>query len=208
MVSASSSRVGQAIRSLDLRRLSNIQAKLRLDRRVAKRSLPATVALRIGYQLGMTEKIVIRPAHVGDRGFVVGLVPSLVRFGSPAWRDVDDLVPRFGDLLARAVGGQDRRVAVLVAQARDETPLGFISLRVVENIEGGDRGHVADLAVSEAARRMGVGTALMEAAEMWARDRGFDLLSLDVWSTNDGALAFYRRLGYSVDSLSLIKRLD
>ncbi len=54
---------------------------------------------------------------------------------------------------------------------------------------------------------MGVGTALMKAAEAWARDRGLDLLSLDVWSTNHAALAFYGRLGYSVGSLNLIKRL-
>jgi ribosomal protein S18 acetylase RimI-like enzyme len=54
---------------------------------------------------------------------------------------------------------------------------------------------------------MGVGSALMKAGEAWARDRGFDLLSLDVWSTNDAALAFYRDLGYRIDSLSLIKRL-
>jgi ribosomal protein S18 acetylase RimI-like enzyme len=79
---------------------------------------------------------------------------------------------------------------------------------VVENIEGGERGHVADLAVTESARRLGVGTALMKAGEAWARDRGFDLLSLDVWSTNHAALAFYRRLGYPVDALRLIKRLD
>jgi len=33
-------------------------------------------------------------------------------------------------------------------------------------------------------------------------------LSLDVWSTNDRALAFYRRLGYCAESLCLVKRLN
>jgi ribosomal protein S18 acetylase RimI-like enzyme len=155
----------------------------------------------------MTDEIVIRPATEGDRDFVVGLVPSLLEFGSPAWRNADALRSGFGLVLARALSSQDHRATVLVAQTSDGTPLGFISLRVVENIEGGERGHVADLAVAESARRMGVGTALMAAGEGWARDRGFELLSLDVWSTNDAALAFYRRLGYAVDSLSLIKRL-
>jgi len=157
---------------------------------------------------GMTEEVVIRQARDEDRDFIVGLVPSLLEFGSPAWRDADALVSGFRQVLARALSSHDPRATVLIAQASDETRLGFISLRVVENIEGGERGHVADLAVTASARRMGVGTALIKAGEAWARDRGFDLLSLDVWSTNDAALAFYLRLGYFVDSLALIKRLD
>jgi ribosomal protein S18 acetylase RimI-like enzyme len=154
----------------------------------------------------MSPDITIRRATEDDREFVVGLVPSLLEFGSPVWRDPSALRSGFGAELARALGSQDERATVLIAHSGD-VPLGFISLKVVPNIEGGERGHVADLAVSQSARRSGVGSALMKAAEAWACDRGFDLLSLDVWATNDDALAFYRRLGYAIDSLSLIKRL-
>jgi hypothetical protein len=59
----------------------------------------------------MTGPIVIRPAHDRDREFVVGLVPSLLEFGSPVWEDGDALAPGFRDVLARAVGAQDPRVA-------------------------------------------------------------------------------------------------
>ena len=155
----------------------------------------------------MPHEIVIRRANEGDRDFVVALVPSLVEFGSPAWRHTGALHSCFAAALSRALNDQGRRATVLIAQTRDETPVGFISLKVVENLEGGERGHVADLAVMNSARRMGIGSALMAAAEAWALDQGFDLLSLDVWSTNDAASAFYRHLGYSVDSLTLIKRL-
>jgi len=160
------------------------------------------------YEVDMTDRIVIRPARDGDREFVVGLVPSLLEFGSPTWEDVDALAPGFRGVLARAVSAQDPRAMVLVAQGADETPLGFISLRVREDVAGVERGHVADLAVTDSARRMGVGTALMRAAESWARERGLPVLSLDVWSTNDAALSFYRRMGYCAESLCLIKRLD
>jgi ribosomal protein S18 acetylase RimI-like enzyme len=156
----------------------------------------------------MTAKIVIRPASDDDRDFIVGLVPSLLEFGSPAWRNADALVAGFGEVLSQTVRSQNPRATVLIAEASDGTPLGFISLKVVANLEGGERGHVADLAVTANARRMGVGKALMEAGEAWAREHAFGLLSLDVWSTNDAALAFYRRLGYSAESLCLFKRLD
>jgi ribosomal protein S18 acetylase RimI-like enzyme len=87
-------------------------------------------------------------------------------------------------------------------------PLGFISLKVSADVAGLERGHVADLAVAERARRMGVGTALMRAGEAWARERGLSVLSLDVWASNQRALEFYWHLGYFAESLCLIKALD
>jgi ribosomal protein S18 acetylase RimI-like enzyme len=165
-------------------------------------------AASIGYELSMTHEIVIRRATDGDRDFVVSLVPSLLEFGSPAWRDADALRSGFAAALTDALSDQGHHATVLIAQTRDEAPLGFVSLKAVENLEGGRRGHMADLAVAKGVRRTGVGRALMAAAEAWALDQGFDLLSLDVRSTNDAALAFYRHLGYSVDSLTLIKSLS
>jgi len=155
----------------------------------------------------MSDRVVIRPADERDVEFVAGLVSSLLEFGSPAWEDKEALAPGFRDVLARAVRAQDGRSAVLIAERTDGTPLGFISLKVGEGVAGGERGHVADLAVTETARRMGVGSALMNAAEQWARGRGLAVLSLDVWSTNQRALAFYERLGYRAESLCLIKAL-
>jgi ribosomal protein S18 acetylase RimI-like enzyme len=164
--------------------------------------------LIVRYQLHVTERIVIRPAHVGDVDFVAGLVPSLLQFGSPAWEDTEALVPGFRDVLEHAVSAQDTRATVLIAEEAGGTPLGFISLKVQPDVAGIERARVADLAVTEIARRRGVGRALMEAGEAWARHRGFAVLSLDVWSTNDRALEFYRRLGYRTESLCLIKALD
>lgn len=135
-------------------------------------------------------------------------MPSLLEFGSPAWDDAAALTPGFRDVLVSAVRAQDPQSPVLIAEGADGAPLGFISLKVGEDVVGVARGHVADVAVTAGARRIGVGTALMRAGEAWARDRGLPALSLDVWSRNERALTFYRRLGYGAESLCLIKRLD
>ncbi len=160
------------------------------------------------YELCVADPIIIRPALDRDREFVLSLVSSLLEFGSSAWEDAESLAPAFREALGLVLSSRDPRATVLIAHAADETPLGFISLRVHEDVTGAERGHVADLAVTEDARRMGVGTALMKAGESWARDRGLPLLSLDVWSTNDRALSFYHRLGYSAESCRLIKRVS
>ncbi len=156
----------------------------------------------------MSDALVIRPATDEDRDFVAQFASSLLEFGSPVWKDPASLAPRFRAVLADAVSNQGPRTAVLIAQDQDGGRLGFISLTVREAIGGVERAQVADLAVAESARRRGVGRALMGAAEAWARERRFSVVGLDVWSTNERAMAFYRDLGYRPETLHFIKELD
>ena len=162
----------------------------------------------VRYERRVTDEIVIRPATDEDREFVAQFVSSLLEFGSPAWKDSGALAAGFREVLADAVSNQGPRAAVLIAHDAGGERLGFVSVKVREDVTGAERAHVADLAVTEGARRLGVGRALMLAAEAWARERGLPVVGLDVWSTNERAMAFYRCLGYQPESLHLIKELD
>ncbi len=57
---------------------------------------------------------------------------------------------------------------------------------------------VSTISVSAAARGLGVGTRLMNAAEELARERGKNLMSLGVIGENEAARRLYERLGYRV----------
>lgn len=56
--------------------------------------------------------------------------------------------------------------------------------------------HIVTLDVIEQARRRGVGGALMDAAEDWARIQGCRVISLETAEDNRAAQAFYRKRGY------------
>lgn len=73
----------------------------------------------------------------------------------------------------------------------------------------GHRGWINYLAVDPRFRRRGIGRRMVEAVEAKLRTIGCPKINLQVRESNDGVIAFYRRLGYSVDTVvSLGKRLQ
>ena len=55
--------------------------------------------------------------------------------------------------------------------------------------------YIDDICVDEATRGMGVGRALYEYILAYAREKGCYNVTLNVWSCNPGAMAFYEKLG-------------
>ncbi len=71
-------------------------------------------------------------------------------------------------------------------------PLGFlVAWHVADEL------HVLGIAVDGTVRRMGLGLALMEEAQAYARRCNIRLLLLEVRRSNRPAIRLYRRLGYS-----------
>jgi len=64
------------------------------------------------------------------------------------------------------------------------------------------------ISVSPGWQGRGLGTALLKAAEAWARKRGATRMQLHVTAANTGAVRLYERLGYDVDSLLMDKWLE
>lgn len=72
----------------------------------------------------------------------------------------------------------------------------------------GHRGWVNYLAVSPAQQNTGLGRRLMQSAEIALESLGCPKLNIQVRETNEAVLAFYQKLGYTVDPVvSLGKRL-
>ena len=73
---------------------------------------------------------------------------------------------------------------------------------VVGTVMGGYDGHrgwIYSLAVAPAARRAGIGPALMHHVEQELVWRGCPKINLQVLAANAAVVAFYRQLGYTVE---------
>ncbi|WP_127082827.1 GNAT family N-acetyltransferase [Dulcicalothrix desertica] len=78
----------------------------------------------------------------------------------------------------------------------------------IDQITGQRHAHLFLLYVVPEHRRRGVGRALMEYAQTWARARGDKQIGLQVFSSNTPALNLYNQLGFQTQSLWMIKPLE
>ena len=109
-----------------------------------------------------------------------------------------DPCPVERDWLADCIADPDQ--CVLVARAVDRI-VGMVRTLVVH--QGASRlrnpmiiGIVEEIVVSRSARREGIGRKLMDEAVAWAKAAGAIRIQLRVYSRNEAARSFYRRLGY------------
>ncbi|MGM3304628.1 GNAT family N-acetyltransferase [Anabaena sp. WFMT] len=77
----------------------------------------------------------------------------------------------------------------------------------IDQIKGDRHTHIFLLYVVPEHRRRGIGKALMNHVENWARQRGDRQIALQVFQSNTPALQLYHHQGYQTQSLWMVKPL-
>jgi ribosomal protein S18 acetylase RimI-like enzyme len=140
----------------------------------------------------MSDGLVIRVARAADE-------EALTRIEAVAWTPESgfpSVMERISDPFFTFFTDDSPPGAHLVAEAGGRV-LGYVRVRPVTKLR--ENAHVlgiVGLAVDPGARGRGVATALLAAAERYARERGGSKLSLRVLGTNEPALRLYERAGF------------
>ncbi|HET7452612.1 MAG TPA: GNAT family N-acetyltransferase [Thermoanaerobaculia bacterium] len=154
-----------------------------------------------------SEAVAVRRARRTDRSFVLETARRLSDFDLPSWRSAAEIVggevrtleaffrqpPPGSELLVAEAGGKAAGFALL------ETGRDYFDRR--------EHAHLGILAVSGESEGLGVGGALVAAAEEWARARGLDRLTLNVFERNARARRLYERSGFAPETLRYRKKI-
>lgn len=142
--------------------------------------------------------LTVREAVLDD---AEALVPLLEALGYP----VDAATARSR---LRALRGADPSGCVLVA-ATASAIAGVITVHVTPVLHRPTSiGRITALAVLPALEGHGVGRALVEAAEMFCRERGLGRIEVTSGLAHTAAYDFYRHLGYEDHGLRFARALD
>jgi RimJ/RimL family protein N-acetyltransferase len=133
------------------------------------------------------DDVEVRPCEEADLEDVVAVSAAVAAEGRWIAREHIDRTQGIEHLRAY-LRADDRVLLVAVVEGR---PIANLGLTL-------EAGGVAELGmlVADGWRGRGVGSALMEAAIAWSRDRDAHKIALQVWPHNEAARALYRKFGF------------
>lgn len=134
-----------------------------------------------------------------------GDVSALVRLWREMWDYHTSLDPRYcaSPLADRIMTAwmeehlRSDRACIVVAE--DSGPVGYISGMILENppvVPWQFFGFISEIAVSERARRSGVGAGLVREIHGWFRSKRIPYVEVNVSTRNAASRAFWRKNGY------------
>jgi ribosomal protein S18 acetylase RimI-like enzyme len=132
--------------------------------------------------------------------FHITSLPAVFQRPRKRLRDQDYFVKAFSDPERVIFLAEDKEiiglVEILTRQSSANTILVPLKFAVV-----------VDIVVKKQFQGKGIGHALMEQAETWAKEQKASLIELDVWEFNKEAKNFYESLDYETVTRKMWKRL-
>lgn len=151
---------------------------------------------------------IIRDAVAGDEVALLELTRRLANFQPPAWRTREEIIAADHPILIGALRHPLAENSIIVAEEPAGTISGFVfSTTRQDYFTGQSHSHIEVLSVAEQAEGRGIGRALLEAAEAWARGRGYPHVTLNVFAVNAHARAVYQKRGYGEETVHYLKQL-
>jgi ribosomal protein S18 acetylase RimI-like enzyme len=150
----------------------------------------------------MVGEITIRGAELSDADELIALLRVLFTLEEDF--SFNEAVQRRGIELLLSRQGPERQVFVAEISGR---VAGMCSIQtLISTAEGGLVGQVEDVVVRDGCRGNGMGNALMDAVDGWAREKRLKRLQLLAERDNTHALNFYQSRGWEITNLMCVRK--
>ena len=152
------------------------------------------------------DEIRIRVARASDRDALIEMSERL-REGVAPWRDPQEVrravIGWVREPLANLAGADN---GAFVAERNGEV-VGFVCVSERPHFTGEVDTYIGELVVAKKAEGVGIGRALVEAAEDWGRSRGRKRVVVDTGAANAPARKFYAALGYEEEDITVSREI-
>ena len=149
----------------------------------------------------------IRGATAGDRSFLHQIAARLAEFDLPPNRTAAEVAEADRSALYKALDHPISGTELFIAELDGRRAGCLLMWTMQDYFSGGWHSHISVIAVTRDAEGKGVGRALMEYAETWARERGHRTITLSVFENNRRAQGLYERMGYRSEIRRYTKHL-
>jgi ribosomal protein S18 acetylase RimI-like enzyme len=151
----------------------------------------------------------VRAFVPADKDFILSLVARFSGFDLPEWRTANMIDIANQKFLQKALEQSDPNSAFFIAEDENGQRAGFIHLQTqTDHFTGENHGYISELAVDKSFEGQGVGRALLEKAEEWARQKNYRLLTLYVFAGNERARQLYERNGFQQELVKYAKVIE
>lgn len=148
----------------------------------------------------------IRTFLPADQDFVLSLVSRFTSFDLPPWRTREEIDSFNHAALQKAMTEPEAETALLVAEDETEGLAGFIYLTTEKDYFTGEKqGYISDIAVAAGFEGRGVARLLLDAADEWARSKGYGAIFLNVFAGNQRARRLYEKNGFAEEVVKYVK---
>ena len=136
--------------------------------------------------------VVIRKAEPSDLDGILANLETVANEGR--WIATEEVTPERRERFQKALTAEDQLhlvaiVNALIVGGLDLAPY-FGGLKKAKHVIA------LGMLILDGYRGFGIGTALMEEALTWARNRGLMKISLSVFSNNEAAIRLYQKFGF------------
>lgn len=144
-----------------------------------------------------------------DKPFILEMSTRFTDFDFMGWRDREKMKEAQLKIAQEAINSKDVDSEIFVIEDEGKNLLGFLHMtKNTDYFTGLAQGYISSLAVSKAGEGKGIAKKLMNKAEEWTRSKGYKQLTLNVFASNERAVAFYKKNQFESEIIKMVKEIE